>query len=291
MDNKIRKIRTLLLAILIITSLSSCGRYKYNEAKYFETYNFKALDYVDLYEYENINLTSEYIEVSDSDIVTVIEMDMEYYYCMKPVELEYPKEDYYVFLRIVNIANNQSSDIYYLIGSDNFGSYFESILKKTDINESFIAEIDGVESKVINMGYFEPATIEDENMILDFYELNTMDEVYEYIRNKTRTNIIFYYMMDTILENTVIKDLPSAVSDCYDEYSASFWNDIIIYKAILEKEDKELTVSEFEQALEKTARENETTYSAILEENADYVLHFVLEQKVKNILVDYIDVY
>ena len=288
MDNKIRK---LLLLILIIVSLSSCGKCKYNDAKYFETYNFKALDYVDLCGYENINVNSEYVEVSDSDVVTVIEMDMEYYDCMKSVELEYPKEDYYVLLRIVNVENNQSSDVYYLIGSDDFGSHFESILKKTDIKESFIAEIDGVESKIINMGYFEPATIEDENIILNFYELKTMDEVYEYIRNKTRTNIIFYYMMDIILENTVIKDLPSVVGNYYDEYSASFWNDIIIYKAILEKEDKELTVSEFEQALEKTARENETTCSAVLEENADYVLHFVLEQKVKNILVDYIDVY
>ena len=293
MDNKIKKIYTFLTLILITASLSSCSnyKYKYNDTEYFETYNFKALDYVRLYEYKNINVNADFINVSDSDIITVIEMDMEYYYCMKTIELAHPKDDFYVFLRIVDIATNKSREMYYLIGSDDFGCQFEVALKKTDITESFITEIDGVECKITNMGYFEPATIEDEKIILDFYEVKSMNEVYEYIRNKTRTNIIFYYMMDIILENTVIKNLPSAISSVYDENSASFWNDIIIYKAILEKEEKELTVSEFEQALEITARENETTSSAILKENADYVLHFALEQKVKNILVEYINVY
>ena len=293
MDNKIKKIYTFLTLILITVSLSSCSnyKYKYNDTEYFETYNFKALDYVRLYEYKNINVNADFINVSDSDIITVIEMDMEYYYCMKTIELAHPKDDFYVFLRIVDIATNKSREMYYLIGSDDFGCQFEVALKKTDITESFITEIDGVECKITNMGYFEPATIEDEKIILDFYEVKSMNEVYEYIRNKTRTNIIFYYMMDIILENTVIKNLPSAISSVYDENSASFWNDIIIYKAILEKEEKELTVSEFEQALEITARENETTSSAILKENADYVLHFALEQKVKNILVEYINVY
>ena len=291
MKSKIRNKYTFILIILITVFLSSCDNDKYNVTKYFETYNFNALDYVELYEYKNINVNSDFIKVSDSDIITVIEMDMEYYDCMKAVELTCPEEDFYVFLRIVNIANNKSIDMYYLIGSDEFGSQFESVLKKTEINDSFIAEIDGVESKITNMGYFEPATIEDEKIILDFYKLESMDEVYKYIRNETRTNIIFYYMMDIILENTTIKNLPSAVSDLYDENSASFWNDIIIYKALLEKEEKELTLSEFEQVLEITAIENQETIQAIFEENANSVLHFALEQKIKNILVDYINIY
>lgn len=276
----------------MIITLSSCGEQKHLDATtYFQRHNFKASDYVEMCDYKNIRVDADYIKVSDSDIVTVIEMDMEYYNCMKPIELDFPKEDFYVFLRIDNIANNESSEIYYLIGSDDFGSQFEKTLKKTDVYESFIADIDGVESKVTNMGYFKPATIEDEKIILDFYELESMDAVYEYIRNETKTNIIFHYMMDKIFENTTIVNLPVVVSNSYDENSASFWNDIIVYKAILEQEGKELTIGEFEQELKIAAKENELTVSTVLEENADSVLHFALEQKLKNILVDYINVY
>lgn len=276
----------------MVVALSSCGEQKYLDATtYFQRYNFKASDYVELCDYKNIRVDADYIKVSDSDIVTVIEMDMEYYNCMKPIEVDFPEEDFYVFLRIDNIANNESSEIYYLIGSDDFGSQFEKNLKKIDIYESFIADIDGVESKITNMGYFEPATIEDEKIILDFYELGSMDAVYEHIRNETKTNIIFHYMMDKILENTTIINLPVAVSNSYDENSASFWNDVLIYKAILEQEGKELTIGEFEQELKIAAKENELKISTILEENADSVLHFALEQKLKNILVDYINVY
>ena len=278
--------------VLLIVTLSSCGKQKYTDAPtYFQTYNFKAMDYVELCDYRNIKVDSAFIDVSDSDVVTVIEMDMEYYDCMKAIDLSFPEEDNYVLLRIVDLGNNETSEMYYLIGSDEFGSQFETILKKTGINKSFIAVIDGTESEITNMGFYEPATIEDEEMILDFYQLESMNEVYEYIRNKTRANIIFHYMMDTILENTTITGLPPAVSDFYDDYSASFWNDIIIYKAILEEEGKELAEIEFMQGLETTALENNSTVSAILEEDADAVLHFVLEKKLKNILVNYIKVY
>ncbi len=292
MYTKTKRVIVYLLVILLLVTLSSCGNQKYSGATaYFQDYNFKAIEYVELYDYKNISVDSSYIEVSDSDIVNVIEMDMEYYDCMKAIELDSPKEDFYVFLRIVNVTNNKSRDMYYLIGSDDFGSEFEATLKKTEINESFITEIDGTESEITNMGYFQPATIEDEKIILDFYKMKSMDEVYKYIKNETRTNIVFHYMMDIILENTTIISLPLVVSGFYDEYTAAFWNDIIIYKAILEREGKEITINEFEQELELSARENNSTVSIILEENAASVLHFTLEQKLRSILVDYINIY
>ena len=178
-----------------------------------------------------------------------------------------------------------------MIGSDEFGNDFEFLLKKTGISQSFDAYIDGEKTKITNMGVYEPATIEDEELILDFYKLETMGEVYKSIEEQTRINIIFHYMMDIIIENTKINELPTVLSSNYDENSASFWNDVIIYKAILEAEGKELTESEFEQALVEASTESDLTVSNVFEEYADSVLRFALEQKVKNILVKYINIY
>lgn len=289
--NNLKRINSFVLAIILLVTLCSCNEKKQIDiTSYFQKFNFESLEYVELCNYKNISVSSDYVKVSDSDIITVIEMDMEYYDCMKSTELTFPEEDFYVFLRIDDIKNHSSREQYYLFGSEEFGEQFESTLKDTEVNEYFFAEIEGIESKITNMGIFEPATVEDEKMVLDFYKLESMNAVYEHIRQKTRTNIIFNYMMDIILENSTIVSLPSEISTSYDEYSASFWNDILIYKAILEKEGKELTISEFEEEVNIASQENNITISTVLTENADSVLHFALEQKLKNILVDYINI-
>lgn len=282
------------LLVLFLLSLSFCGRQEKTEKTYIpsllQEYNFKALDCVELYDYKSITVANDYLDVTDSDIITAIEMDMEYYDCMKKVDILAPDDSYYVYLQIVNLTDDSSSDVYYLVGSEDYGEEFENKLRAADIDEPFVAEINGKKSIIRNMGYYQPAEIEDEELILDFYGLNSMNDVFEYIRNRTRTNIIFYYMMDIIQEKSNILILPPLVGEKYDKYTSNFWDDIIIYKAILEKENKELTETELKKAIEDAAEDNQLTIDVIFQDYADSVVHFVLEQKVKEVLIDYITI-
>lgn len=257
---------------------------------YFQEYNFSASTYVELCDYKNINIDSNYIEVSDSDVVRVIEMDMVYYDCMKSVEFSTPKDDYYVLLNIVNQDSREARSLYYLVGSCDYGESFDAELLKTSINETFETEIDGIKSTITNIGIYEPATIDDEDMILSFYKKDSMEDVYEYIRENTKMNIVFNYMMDIILENTTIIDLPQTIKSQYNDNSASFWNDIIIYKAILEQEENELTEIEFIRAVEDAASDSGISTENVISEYSNSVFHFVLEEKLKEILVSYINV-
>ena len=92
----------------------------------FSQYDFFSSKYVELSDYKNYHVEKEYIEVTDEDINFVIDTDLAYYECYKPIEKKFTE---YGDIILMNISESNNANIsqqeYYTIGSNDFGSDFD----------------------------------------------------------------------------------------------------------------------------------------------------------------------
>lgn len=220
-----------------------------------------ALRYVDLAGYNNIEVNKEYTEISESDVGNIIMMDLSS--DEKYIEVNSRKNvaDGDILLLLLSFADNKESCEYYCeVGNDEtFSNDTEFINRQKE--DEFHSEItisdENVEVLIKIMGIYRYPTLSDTDLILDYYNCETMDDVECFVRNRAEKEIVYNYIWDYILNNSTIRKYPKFIKNeiesqkersetasqsiDYDEQSASYYREILIAKALLEKEKISVT--------------------------------------------------
>lgn len=172
---------------------------------------------VTICDYKNITIDSDFVEVSKEDIDAVINMD-------------FSVNDYFVSAEkgiietgdIVKIELSSEEDefnlgtIYYEVGSASISYDLDNFLIGKTLG-AFNFYIDKSEITVNVMDILMLPNSKDENTVLNFYGMETMDEVNAYLTGRIRDEIIYNYMWDYILENSVIESYPDELNEIIEE--------------------------------------------------------------------------
>lgn len=309
--------------MLFILLLTSCANQSIVSNNIVSDFNFSTKEYVDLYDYKNIHIDYDYIQVSDQDIETVINNDLSYYECYKPIVKDFIENDDIVLLRIV--SNNESDsfqEFYYIVGSAELGDNFDSSIVGAKLNDTLTVNIgNNKDAPVKIIGVYTYATYEDTDIVCSYYKLDNMEEVYEKIKERTKTEIIFNFMYDKILENSRITRCPSIVNNYIKRYEhelkqtaqkeelsveeyarlnsgmtfsemlnfrKNYYYEIMIINAILENEKATITTTEVDDNIKLTAQQNHITENEVREKYIEEVYYNSIYKKLKKNIVKYV---
>lgn len=289
----------------------------------FSDFNFDAKKYVNLYDYRNIHIDYDFIEVSEQDIETVINNDLSYYECYKPINKNTVENEDIVSLQILSKDNsNYLKEFYYTVGSSELGEDTDSLLINMKINEELYINIGDIKDIEVRIkGIYTYATYKDTDIVCSYYQLDNMDKVYESIKERTKNEIIFNYMYDEIMEKSKVKRCPSIVNEYIKKYEKEikdsarkanlsveefakqnanmtfseliklrkdYYYEIMIMNAILESENQEITMNEVERNIKNTASENNIDEEEVKNNYFEDVYYDTIYKKLKTVLVKYI---
>ncbi|MGN0467842.1 MAG: hypothetical protein ACI4GY_03850 [Acutalibacteraceae bacterium] len=174
---------------------------------------------IELYDYKNIEIDKEYVEVSEKDIESIILLD-------------YSSSDFYKLVQEKNVVGSedivlidllcqnkefQIENYYYKIGEENISDDLDKNIVGKHVNDTFKQNISISENEetfsVVIKGIYKLPDTNDQNALMEFYSMSSVDEVYNFIRSRAKEEIIFNYMWDKILENSEIHEIPKNIKN------------------------------------------------------------------------------
>ncbi len=260
--------------------------------------------------YDNIEISEDYIKITDEEINSIINLDLSY-------NKHYKKTKKYIVeindVVLISISCNDAlyniDHEYIVIGQEELNEDIDNhLLGKTIGNEYNINTSLG--EKELNIvltlhGIYENFDIEDEESICAFYGFETMEAVRDFLRKRTQKEIIFDYMWEIILSNSQIICYPDEISEqikkasetiFYSEASNSvyessydilfYYNEILIAESILENENHIIS----DDILNSKIKQISEKYNIDVAEVENYfsnqdIYYITLMDEVKNILV------
>lgn len=277
--------KSILFLILLFSVLTivSCNNDLYKSS--FKKLNFNISDYIDLCDYKNIVADKNYCRVYQKDIEAAVNADLSYNECFKPTNKTRVEKDDIVLLLTTNTENNDSEEKYYIAGSEDFGAGFDNELIGMSVGDKLIGvKLYNMSLDFMIMGIYEEATYNDTEFVLNYYKLNTIDEVKDMLKERIKTEIEYNYMLDYIIENSSFISSPiKSKNENYD-----FWVEFLILQALLEKENASITETEFKNEIALTASVNNCDEKYVLSNIAESVMFSVMDKKLKTILPSYI---
>ena len=296
--NKIQKI-SLIFALFAVLSImfSGCS----NNANEIMTYNSK--EYVDLYNYDNLKVDEDFIKISQDDINQIIETEMlsNQTYIEVSNRTSVEKDD----ILLLSIDGNEE---YYILGTDNYGEDFDNKLLSANTGDELNAQIDNQDYKIKILGIYRYVTVNDREYILKFYGYEDYNELILFLKERAQNEILFNYVIQKVEENSTIRKYPKEIEkqiektllkteneikkeySSVDEYCkeagvskedyengiAYNYQELMIYKAILDNENRQITIEEISKYVNGDADEY-TAYFDVCENR----LRQILPQKVK----------
>lgn len=173
---------------------------------------------IELYDYKNIVIDKEYIELSQSDIETIIFMDFSSNDYFERIEKNCISEEDTILLNI------KCSDIlyccegyYYEVGSNELSEEFDKELLGKKAEDSFdislLLEDKTVELEVEIQGIYTLKDINDPKAVIEFYGYDTLEETVSFLKKRASDEIVFNYMWDMIKDSSKIIEFPEYVID------------------------------------------------------------------------------
>ena len=170
-----------------------------------------------IYDYKNIEIESTYTNITQQDIKDIILLDFSSaeYYREDDSKTIVGSDD--TLLIDVNSGDEdlQAVDIYYNFGDADFSEEIDDLLSGKSIGDTVKCNVvyNGKDTDIeINIkGICKLYDADDEQALKDFYGLNSKDEIYEYLTERTKNEIIFNYMWDKILNNSKINAFPANI--------------------------------------------------------------------------------
>lgn len=295
-----------ILAILLV--FCSC------EAQSQEPYDFKANDYVDLYDYKSISVDKNYIKISQEDIDTIINLDFSsrnFYY--QDNNSDIINEDDTVLIDIECSDDKfQINDWYYEIGSGEITEEFDSLLiGKPPCSKFEYTYVSDKEYKfnVTLKGIFILNDPTNEDAVCSFYSLPSVNEVYKYLTERAQKEILYNYAMEQILTQSklisfpksIIKKANTDIEKTFDSIDTTsnieeiqqniynYYYEIIILKAILENEKIEVNFSDIDKKIINISEKNSVNVEIIKDlYSTDDIYFLTMTDILKPILVNYI---
>lgn len=275
-------------------------------------YDFKAQDYVDLYDYKSIELEKNYIKIGKEDIETIINLDFssnDFY--RKDNDSDIIKKNDIILLDIECAEEiYQIKDWYYEVGSCSISEEFDDLLigksayeifeytHKTDKKYSF---------KVILKGIFILNDPTNEDIICSFYGFSSIHDVYEYLTQRAQKEILYNYALEQILTNSKLISFPKSIiakANSYIEKSFDnnisnieeiqqiaydYYYEIMVLKAILESENIEITANDIDNKIADLSEKNSIAIEDIEKiYSSDDIYYLTMTDILKPILSDYI---
>lgn len=288
--------------ILLVLSLSSC-------AQSLSVMNYSSANYVALYDYRQISVEKDYLEIPDSDVETIIEMELSTNEIYAPVtERSFPIEDDIVLLSIDGVQE------YYILGCGSYPADLEKNLLQLSIGDSQKLKTDNESFQLVELvGIFRQAQASDTALVLAYYDCGSLDEVNAFIRQRASQEILYNYALDIIFENTGILSLPPEIEHRlmldiqsskeyilqeyatfedylaenemteteFEEQVASWYYEPMIYKAILDAEGVTVTDADLIRYQEENQLEEYDLYE---------VYNQFAQQKVREILASVVEI-
>lgn len=295
---KIQKI-SLIFALFAVLSVifNGCS----NNANEIMTYNSK--EYVDLYNYDNLEVDEDFIKISQDDINQIIETEMlssqTYIEVLNRTSVD--KDD-------ILLLSIDGEEEYYILGTDDYGENFDNKLLSANTGDELNAQIDNQDYKVKILGIYRYVTVNDRDYILKFYGYEDYNELILFLKERAQNEILFNYVIQKVEENSTIRKYPKEIekqiektllkteSEIKKEYSsvdeyckeagvskedyengiAYNYQELMIYKAILDNENQEITTGE----INKYINDDTDDYTAYFDA-CENRLRQILPQKVK----------
>ena len=287
----------LILFIIIGSVLSGCS----NNTNDIMMYNSK--EYIDLFNYDNLEVNEDFIKVSQDDINQIIETEISssQNYIMVDDRTSVKKDD-------ILLLNVDGDEKYYTLGSDDYGEEFDNRLLSANTGDELNAQIDNKDYKVKILGIYRYVTVNDRDYILKYYGYEDYNELISFLNKRAQNEILFNYVIKKTEENSTIKEYPKEIEtqikktlsdtekeikkyySSVDEYckeseisKEDFENGIVynyqelmIYKAILDNEKQKVTPEELSLYVNNDTDEYIAYFDA-----CENKLRQILPQKVK----------
>lgn len=256
------KTKTFLLFIAFALILSSCSQS-------ISIMNYSSENYVSLCNYQCITVEKTYLEISYSEVESIIETELSANEIYTPVlARSIPEPDDIVLLSV------DEKKEYYFVGSDYYSEELEQALLSMHINETQTLETKiGTFAKVKLEGIYRHTQTSDTDIVLGHYGYDSFEELSAFIRQRAREEILSNYALDIILEQSKVFALPEELKyqltldiqtskdyileeyatfeeyleenaiteEEFEEQIASWYYEPMIYKAILDAEGVAIT--------------------------------------------------
>ena len=284
------KEKLVFLIIILCIALGGCQDNKGRAAL-----DINALKYVDLADYKNLYISSDYTYISSEDVENIINWDMTSSDSFIEVTTrDTVKDDDIVLLTLMN-ADETTSMFYELDDEETFKD--NDVFRGRKIGDIITVEYMGFGNNYTPIlvrvdAIYRWPEISDEEFLLEYYGLDTMQDLYDFIKKRASNEIVYNYMWEMILEESTVTHWPStitklikestsdlrkeaaALNKSVDEYlqsvgfasysdyielKYSYYTEYIIAKAILDSEGVVITDSNIENTKREIARRLDIT--------------------------------
>ena len=313
------KIRVLLL-LLLLCCLAGCQ----NKENVIHELNFDTSKCVELCDYRDVVISSDDLQISESDIDAVISMELATKAELKEIQdrTEVRTGDIAVLNIHIETATQIKSieDFYYEVGSDIFGESFDKKLLLQKINESFSFLIKVPDSFPEESIIGEDAQWEitigkllnretklTDDLSQQLYGVPTVQQAKEKISESIIIGRKFDLAYQKILASSKIRKMPeiydeilnkalsSATAESKEDIKTevqSFFSEYIVLKAITEQEGNQYTQEDWEQTLERLIQETDLSEEEILDQYGSVgICYEMMYNDVKSILPKYVEVH
>ncbi len=296
--NKIQKISLIFVLFAVLSVMfSGCS----NNTNEIMTYDSK--EYVNLFNYSDLKVDEDFIKVSQDDINQIIETEISssQTYIEVSDRTSVNKED-------ILLLSVDGEEEYYVLGTDDYGEDFDNKLLSANTDDELNVQIDNQDYKVKILGIYRYVTVNDRDYILKYYGYEDYNELISFLKKRAQNEILFNYVIQKVEENSEIKKHPKEIQiqiektltkteneikkyySSVDEYCkendiskedfengiAYNYQELMIYKAILENENQQITIKEISEYVNDDTDEY-MAYFDVCENK----LRQILPQKVK----------
>ena len=274
MKKRLIEIEITLLFCCVLTA-AGCGSHAAIMA-------FDAETYVKLYDYDGFVIPFEETQLSEEDVKSIIstEMSVQEAYVAVSGRTEPQTGD------ILQLQVNGDT-VFYTLGLDDADQNADACLYNTRVGETIETDFyDLKHAELTVKGIYRPAEIENDlDFILAHYGYKTYDELNAFIRERAYSEIIYNYVYEAVCDNSSIisypKEIQNAISESIETFSEgmeqssssegdpaadgqmtpedltasveSFYQELMLYKAILDKENITVTQEEIDRAMSENS--------------------------------------
>lgn len=281
------------LLLVISLLLSSCNSGN-------QILNYNSNEYVNLCDYNNIEIPSDYLELNNNDIEQIILVELSSNEIYVPIkDRTVVTDDDIILLEI------EEEQFYYFVGTNSLSNDFDKKVVGSEVGDLINSKNELGEFFAKVLGIYRDVEIDDEDFILDYYGYLNKKELFEFIEERAKNEIYYNYVIQKIEKESIIKSIPDEIELAiendmkelknelksldieFDDYlrdnnftEEELYNDLLdyykhcmLFKAVLDNEN--LKISN-EELLEKSQELNESSYDSYLN---------IAEQKLRNIIL------
>ncbi len=268
-----------------------------------------------IYDYKSIEIESTYTDITQQDIKDVILLDFssKEYYREDDSKTIVGNDD--TILIDVNSSDEdlQATDIYYNFGDADFSDEIDDLLLGKSVGDTVKCNVTynekdtNIEIKIKSI--CKLYDVDDEQALKDFYGLNSKDEAYEYLTERTKNEIIFNYMWDEILNNSEINAFPANIVEKIKTQSnlsltdeenkeneenkeiCNYYFELTVAEIILNDENAAVTDSDIESTKNKFSEKNGIAVDELSQYvSEDDIYYTAVMDKLKPILISYANI-